>query len=235
MSNTKDLHDMSEMSNRGRAAVPRDNRARERQRVLTEAKMELLEARERGHANALREALRQHPAQADALLEFDLGLMAAAGYGVADADAPDVLNAAEAARARAFAAVFGASASQAASQAARSLQALRKARGVTLPGMAAALGLGMDVLGALEKGRIRAASVPQRLCDALAELLDTTAEQVNAALGVSVSPALRREQPGARTGAGASDVASQQLDFADVVLLSTSMTKEQRARWLAER
>jgi len=228
---------MSNTSKTGKSNMPRDHRQRAREYALTEAKMALLEARERGEAHALRHALRQHPAQADALLEFDLGLMATARYDDAEASAPDVLEAAEVARSRAFAAVFGGTASEPAlaAVAARSLLALRKARGASLPGMAAALGLGMDVLSALEKGRIRAASVPQHLCDALAELLDATAEQVSAALGMSVSPALRREQPGGGGGAARSDTAGQQLDFAEVVMLSTSMTSEQRARWLGER
>ncbi len=225
---------MRTTSKTGQSSMPHDNHQREH--ALTEAKMALLEARERGEANALRRALRQHPAQADALLEFDLGLRATASCGDTEASAPDVLEAAEVARARAFAAVFGATSQPApAPQAARSLLALRRARGASLPGMAAALGLGMDVLSALEKGRIRVASVPQQLCDALAELLDATAEQVNAALAVSVSPALRREQPGAAASASRGDAAAQQLDFAEVVMLSVNMTSEQRARWLAEK
>ena len=171
----------------------------------------------------------QHPAEADALTEFDLGLLATASYTDAEASAPDVLEIAERARARAFAAVFGAQATTAAQPAlaARSLKALRNARGLSLAALAAAVDLGLDVVSALEAGRIRLASIPQQLSEALGEALDATAEQIGAALAVNAAPALRRGQPGASTAA------NKQVDFTEAVMISQSMTPEQRARWLA--
>lgn len=200
-----------------------DGGAIKRDAALTEAKLALLAARERGDRDALARALSEHPAYADALTEFDLGLMATSSY-VDEANAPDVLEIAQKARTRAFKNVFGAQASSAA----LSLKALRTARNRSLSGLASLLGLGVDVVSALEAGRIRVASVPTRLLDALGEALDATAEQISAALMVNTAPALRRGQP------GASAAANKQLDFSDAVMLSQSMTQEQRARWLAE-
>ena len=210
-----------------------DGGAIKRDAALTEAKLALLAARERGDRDALARALSQHPAYADALTEFDLGLMATSSYAD-EANAPDVLEIAQKARTRAFRNVFGTQASSAAgaqpatAQAALSLKALRTARNRTLSGLASLLGLGVDVVSALEAGRIRVASVPTRLLDALGEALDATTEQISAALMVNAAPALRRGQP------GASAAANKQLDFSDAVMLSQSMTQEQRARWLAE-
>ncbi|HEX8995428.1 MAG TPA: hypothetical protein VF812_05320, partial [Ktedonobacterales bacterium] len=67
----------------------------------------------------------------------------------------------------------------------------------------------------------------QRLYAALAAAMDATAEQINAALSLSVAPALRR-------GQSSTAAQSKQIDFADAVMLSHSMTQEQRARWLAD-
>jgi hypothetical protein len=53
-------------------------------------------------------------------------------------------------------------------------------------------------------------------------------EQISAALAFDVAPAFRRGQPGAR------GAANLQIDFAEAVISSPSMTEEQRARWLAE-
>lgn len=197
---------------------------RKRDNKLTEMKLALVAAHERGDREALAHALREHPAHADALTEFELSLLATSSYTDEEANAPDVLEVAQAARARAFAAVFGAQASSVV----RSLKALRAARGVSLSALAATLGLGLDVLSALEAGRIRVASVPRRLSEALGEALDSTAEQISAALALNTAPALRRGRP------GASASANKQVDFADAVMVSQSMTSEQRARWLAE-
>jgi transcriptional regulator with XRE-family HTH domain len=205
--------------------------ARKRNGALTEAKLALLAARERGEPDALAHALRAHPTFAGALAEFDLALLATTGYE-AEANAPDVVEIAEAARSRAFSAVFGARPAVAEQPAVAplSLKALRQAQGQRLPALAERLGLGVDVLSALESGRIRVASVPRRLREALAEVLSATAEQISAALTVDLAPALRRGQP----GASARDTAAQQLDFRDAVMVSQSMTQEQRARWLAD-
>lgn len=199
-------------------------------KTLTEAKLALVAAHETGSPAPLAHALREHPAYADALTTFDLALVATTG-DVADANAPDVMEAAQAARARAFQAVFRAQPALAAQPtAAISLKAMRQAQGQKISALAARLGLGVDVLSALEAGRIRVASVPRRLCESLAEMLSATADQITAALTLEMAPALRRGQP----GAASQGAQPQQLDFRDAVLMSQSMTSEQQARWLGE-
>jgi transcriptional regulator with XRE-family HTH domain len=214
---------------RGRRTAARDAAA------LRNAKLTLVTAHERGEPDALASALRAFPAQADALGDFAMALTATESYND-EAITPDVSEIAARARARAFTAVFGATADVAPAPAtaqARSLKALRQARGVTMAAAARALGLGVDVLSALEAGRIRVATAPRRLTEALGELLDATADQINAALGAQVAPALRRGAlDAARTGA--SPETSEQLNFTDAVLLSKNMTAEEKARWLAE-
>jgi transcriptional regulator with XRE-family HTH domain len=198
------------------------------------AMLALVAARERHEPDALASALRAHAAHADALGDFAMALTATESYDSETLTA-DVLEIGAAARARAFRAVFGAAevAPAAAPAVTLSLKALRQARGVTLSAAARALGLGVDVLSALEAGRIRAASAPRRLADGLAALLDATADQIGAALGAQMAPALRR---GALDAAQthASPETSAQLDFADAVLLSQSMTAEEKARWLSD-
>ncbi len=214
--------------------------ADQRDRALTEAKLALVAAHAQGEPGALAQALRTHPAYADALTQFELALVATTGYDTI-ADAPDVVEIAEMARQRAFATVFGAqSAAVAQAQpaqatvAALSLKALRMAQGQKLTTLATRLGLGVDVLSALEAGRIRVASVPQRLRESLADLLNATGEQISAALTLDLAPALRRGQPGATSREAGQSAANQQLDFHDAVLMSQSMTQEQRAHWLSE-
>lgn len=201
--------------------------------ALTRAKMALAAAHEHGERDVLSRALRAHPAAADALSDFSMSLRATGSYED-EALTPDVSEIAAAARTRAFAAVFGAETADVASlagQQAATLKSLRQARGVTLTAAALALGLGVDVLSALEAGRIRVASAPRQLIDGLGELLDTAAGQVAAALGAYAAPAFRR---GALGGASADASAAPPVDFADAVLLSHNMTPEEKARWLAE-
>ena len=215
---------------RGRRGATRDSAA------LRHTKLALIAARERGEPDALARALRAHPAQADALGDFAMALTATSGYGD-ETLTPDVQEIASSARARAFTAVFGVEASAtvvvAAPAQARSLKALRQARGVTIAAAARALGLGVDVLSALEAGRIRVASAPRHLTDALGALLDATADQIGAALGAQLAPALRRGALDASRSQNAPE-SEAQLDFADAVLLSQSMTAEEKARWLKE-
>ena len=61
--------------------------ARKRDTRLTEAKLALVAAHERGDREALAHALREHPAHADALTEFELSLLATSGYTDAEANA----------------------------------------------------------------------------------------------------------------------------------------------------
>ncbi len=185
---------------------------------LKRAKLELVALREQGEAHGLRAVLARYPQHAAALIEFSASLTATSGY----ADVvltPETERLAAAARAAAVAAVFGAA------PAFSSLKALRNARQISLKSVAERLGLGVDVLSALEAGKIRARSVPARFLGALGAILDATADQVGAILGAQVvaAPAFRRA-----TGDGL----SSQLDFADAVRLSPSMSSEQKAQWL---
>ena len=95
-----------------------------------------------------------------------------------------------------------------------------------MPALAARLGLGVDVVSALEAGRIRAATAPARLLRSLGETLDTTADQILALLGAqpAVSPALRRAR------GAVSD--TEPLDFSEAVRLSPEMSEEAKADWL---
>jgi DNA-binding transcriptional regulator YiaG len=203
--------------------MPRVTKAQMRQDELTRAKLEMVAARERGE-DALRPALAQHPALAGELIDFSAALAATSSY--ADVElTPETEGVAMQARESAFAAVFGAPA-VAKAPAFASLKALRQARKVGMPALAARLGLGVDVVSALEAGRIRAASAPERLLRSLGEMLDTTADQILALLGAqpSVSPALRRAR---------GDVSdAEPLDFAEAVRLSPEMSEEAKADWL---
>lgn len=197
---------------------------------LMRAKMELVAARERGESGALGTLLAAHPALSAELVEFDAALIATTSYE-ADVLTPAVDTLAERARARAFSAVFTAPqpASAPAAVAERSLTILRKARNLTQVGLAKRLGLGVDVVQGLERGIIRAATLPERLLRSLGDALGTTAEQVQAIVQMQAAtlPALNRIK-----GGETSD--QPELDFAQAVRLSPNMTPEQKAQWLAE-
>jgi transcriptional regulator with XRE-family HTH domain len=196
-----------------------------RQDELTRAKLEMVAARERGE-DALRPLLAQHPTLAGKLIDFSAALAATSGY--ADVElTPETEAVALQARDHAFATVFEvATPVVAKAPAFASLKALRQARKVSMPALAARLGLGVDIVSALEAGRIRAASAPERLLRSLGEMLDTTADQILALLGAqpAVSPALRRAR---------GDVAdAEPLDFAEAVRLSPEMSEEAKSDWL---
>ena len=205
--------------------MPRITKAQMRQDELTRAKLEMVAAREHGE-DALLPLLEQRPALAGELIDFSAALAATSAY--ADVElTPETESVAMQARDRAFAAVFGAATPAVAkAPAVASLKALRQARKISMPALAAKLGLGVDVVSALEAGRIRAASAPERLLRSLGELLDTTADQIAVLLGSqpAVSPALRRAR-GAVSDA-------EPLDFAEAVRLSPEMSDEAKAGWL---
>jgi DNA-binding transcriptional regulator YiaG len=208
--------------------MPRVTKAQMRQDELTRAKLELVAAREHGE-DALRPLLAQHPALAGELIDFSAALAATSAYAGVELTSENEAIATQA-RERAFANVFGA-ATQAAAKAPAfaSLKALRQARKVSMPALAARLGLGVDVVSALEAGRIRAASAPERLLRSLGEILDTTADQIAALLGAqpAISPALRRAR---------GDVANAEpLDFAEAVRLSPEMSDDAKVEWLNAR
>ena len=137
--------------------MPRVTKAQMRQDELTRAKLEMVAARERGE-DALRPLLAQHPALAGELIDFSAALAATSAYAAIEL-APETEAVALQARDRAFAAVFGAAPAIVKAPAFASLKALRQARKVSMPALATKLGLGVDVVSALEAGRIRAASV----------------------------------------------------------------------------
>ena len=200
---------------------------------LLAAKMEMVAAREGGEAGAVLRVLTAHPNATAELTEFNAALVATSGYEREDLT-PAVEAIAARARARAFATVFAvartAPAESAGQRAMATLRALRRARGLTMKGLAARLGLGTDVVGGLESGYIRVASIPEKLVHGLSDALNATAEQVRLALQTqaSLAPALLRSHAGATVETPEQPV----LDFAQAVLLSPSMTEEQKATWL---
>ncbi len=196
-----------------------------------QAKMEIVAARERGEQGTLMRLLQSYPRYAMELTEFNAALVATSSYEQEELT-PETEAIAARARARALAAVFPAETATRTAPALATLKALRQARGLTIKVVAQRLGLGLDVLSNLEAGVIRAASVPERLLRLLSETLDATAEQVQMALQTqaAVAPALLRSTQGATRD----DAEQPELDFAEAVRLSPSMTGEQKARWLAE-
>ena len=113
---------------------------------------------------------------------------------------------------------------------AHTLKALRQAQRKSLREVARGLGLGVDVLSALEAGRIRASTVPERLLQRLSGLLDTAAGQVQAMLaGPTQAPAFLRSRQGERKDAAV----PEEMSFADAVRLSAEMSVEEKSTWLA--
>ena len=215
----------------GRATPPKRGQSGDA-RELTRLKMELVSGRDASDAGVLSRMVLAHPEYVAELAEFNAALIATGAYEHVVPTA-ETMGIAQRARARAFAAVFPAPATAEpaggfGARAVATLKALRRARGLTLSSVARQLGLGLDVVADLEAGVVRAASVPDRLTRALGDLLQTTAEQVRAVL---------ETQPVVRPGY-ARDPSSTQVipirDFAEAVRLSSSMTEEQKDRWLAE-
>jgi transcriptional regulator with XRE-family HTH domain len=215
----------------GRATPPKRGQIGDA-RELARLKIELVSARDAGETGVLSRMALAHPEYVAELAEFDAALIATSAYEH-EALTPETMAIAQRARARALAAAFPVAVTPGpaggfGARAAATLKALRRARGLTLASVARQLGLGLDVVSDLEAGVVRATSVPDRLTRALGDLLQTTAEQVRAAF--ETQPVLR---PGY-----ARDLSSTQeipmRDFAEAVRLSTSMTEEQKDRWLAE-
>ena len=206
---------------------------------LMQIKMELAAASEDGNKGALAAALTQHPAHAEELTAFYAALLATQGYDNAPIT-PAMGAIAERASVHAFATVFGSVGVAAAEQAApvataalaqtHTLKALRQAQRKSLREVARGLGLGVDVLSALEAGRIRASSVPERLLQRLSALLDTAAGQLQAMLaGPTQAPAFLRSRQGERKDAAT----PEEMSFADAVRLSAEMSAEEKSTWLA--
>lgn len=207
---------------------------------LMQAKMELAAASEQGNKGVLATILAQHPEYADDLTAFYAALLATQGYE--DAPLTPAMGAiAERASARAFASVFGLGASEqaapvaavstaAAVAQAATLKALRQAQRKSLREVARGLGLGVDVLSALEAGRIRASTVPERLLQRMSALLDTAAGQLQILLaGPAQAPAFLRSKQGERKDGDA----HEEMSFEDAVRLSAEMSAEEKSSWLA--
>lgn len=201
---------------------------------LMRLKRELVAARERGEQGALGRVVAAHPAFVGELAEFAAAMAATSGYERETLTA-ETMALAERARVRAMESAFPAATISPATEglgaraAAVTLKSLRRARQITLVAAARRLSLGLDVLQNLEAGLIRAASVPDRLTRALGDLLQTSADQVRAAIETQgmMRPALQRDRT---PGAGEPEM----LDFTDAVRLSPSMSDEQRHAWLDE-
>jgi len=208
---------------------------------LMQAKMELAAASEHGNKGILAAVLVQHPEHADELTAFYAALLATQGYE--DAPLTPAMGAiAERASARAFASVFGLAPSEQAVPVAAvstvaagvaqapTLKALRQAQRKSLREVARGLGLGVDVLSALEAGRIRASTVPERLLQRMSALLDTAVGQLQVLLaGPAQAPAFLRSRQGERKDGDA----PEEMSFDDAVRLSAEMSAEEKSAWLA--
>lgn len=191
---------------------------------------------ERAHG-ALRQAIQAFPQYADELTDFSAALIATPLLPEA-LPTPATEAVAERAYVRAFAAVFALAPAEVAAPAVAavatvvSLKALRSARGLSLKVVAERLGLGLDVLSALEAGRVAVSSIPDRLTRLLGETLDTAAEQVRAALDGqgTMMPAFQRS----RSGATKDGQALELLDFATLVRESPGMSDDAKAIWLSD-
>jgi DNA-binding transcriptional regulator YiaG len=209
-------------------------------RQLQQAKMELAAAHEVGEAALLRQMVLRYPAQLETLTDFVAGLRAT-DLGAREAALPlttEIESLTLRARQRALSAVFSAAAGpQSMAAPARTLGQMRAASGLSMVAFARRLALGADVVRKLEQGRIIAASVPQRLVEALSETLAVSTEQVWALLrgapGAGVQPALLRRRPVGKANQ-AEDQSVQPQTFAEAVQHSPSMTTDQRGAWLAE-
>jgi transcriptional regulator with XRE-family HTH domain len=196
---------------------------------LMQVKMELAAAIEDGRIGALATALQQHPTYAAELTAFYGALLATQGYENVPIT-PEIELLASRASARAFASVFGAATAQRVPASVATLKALRQARRKSMREVARGLGLGVDVLSALEAGRIRVNSVPQILLQRLSALLDTAAGELQTLLaGPAQAPAFRRSKEGERKD----DSARDEMSFDDAVRLSAEMSAEEKSTWLA--
>ncbi|HLW03148.1 MAG TPA: helix-turn-helix transcriptional regulator [Ktedonobacterales bacterium] len=209
-------------------------------RELQQAKMELAAAHAAGEAMLLRQVALRYPAQLETLTDFVAGLYATDvdEQGVALPVTADIEALTLRARQRALSAVFSAaSASPSSTVAVNTLAQVRKASGLSLVELARRLALGADVVQKLERGRITAASVPQRLVDRLAETLAVSKEQIWSMLrstpGTSVQPALLRQRSVGKVSQPEGQPVQEQA-FAEAVQHSPSMAAEQRAFWLEE-
>lgn len=199
---------------------------------LMRAKMELAAARERGEGNALTRLMASYPAYVGALTDFHAGLIATTGYEQ-EAMTPAIEGIALRARERAFAAVFPSAPATGLATVGQkvfgTLAEWRRSRNLGQVALAKRVGLGADVVSKLEHGKIRVASIPERLMHALGDALGATADQVRLTLEhqAALVPALLR---GPGEGRGTEEEPT--LDFAEAVRLSPNMTDDEKRPWL---
>lgn len=222
---TQEKRQTEQRSRRATTTVPTDQE-------LMQAKMEMVAARERGEHDALTRILARHSHHVGPLTDFHAGLLATTGYET-EPLTPVVEGIALRARDRAFATVFVTSPATTLAAVGQkvfgTLVEWRRARKLGQVALAKQLGLGADVVSKLEHGKIRAASVPDRLVHALAEALGATADAVRFTLQnqAALAPALLRDRS---TGGDAREEPT--LDFADAVRLSPNMSETEKSPWL---
>lgn len=201
-------------------------------RELIRAKFELVAAHERGERDVLPRLLASHAPHASELADFHAGLLATTGYE-REPIVPAIEGIALRARERAFAAVFpsppGVGLATVGQKVAETLAAWRRSRGLGQVALAKRLGLGADVVAKLEHGKIRVASIPERLLHALGEALGSTADQVRLTLEhqAALAPALMRNRGESQDGEE-----EPTLDFAEAVRFSPNMTGDEKRSWL---
>ncbi|HLZ21057.1 MAG TPA: helix-turn-helix transcriptional regulator [Ktedonobacterales bacterium] len=201
---------------------------------LMRAKMELVAARERGESDALTRILAGHQEHVSVLTDFHAGLLATTGYE-SEPLTPVIEGIALRARERAFATVFMAppvaGLVTVGQKVFGTLVEWRRSRKLGQVALAKQLGLGADVLSKLEHGKIRTATLPERLLHALGDALGATADMVRLTLEnqAALAPALLRDR-------GGSQQAEEEptLDFADAVRLSPNMSEHEKRSWVGE-
>lgn len=115
-----------------------------------------------------------------------------------------------------------------AAQTSQSLTDLRKARGLSIGAVARQIDLPVDLLHRIERGGVRAATIPAQLLQHLAAVLQQAEGTIQAALA---GPGLNTT--GVRLSAqdGTDVPADEVVDFADALAMS-SATDQQREAWL---
>ncbi|MCS6938462.1 MAG: helix-turn-helix transcriptional regulator [Roseiflexus sp.] len=155
-----------------------------------------------------------------AFLEFNLTL--------GELDEPAILSPAEeAAASRVMALARAAFERELSGEPVQNLTDLRKARQVTVGRLARQLKLPVDLLARLERGKVRVATIPERLIERLADALQTTTSTVQAALlappPVSAAARLNAED-------GIVEPEEPVVSFAQA-FADSAPTDEERAAW----
>lgn len=157
-----------------------------------------------------------------AFLEFNLTL--------GEPDAPAVLTAEQEARAgHVIALAQGAWEHELSGASAQNLTQLRNARQLTVGRLARQLTLPVDLLARLERGKVLVASVPGRLVEQLAQVLQTSAHAIQAALLAPPASATVRLSAVDGIVEGEEPVVSFARAFAE-----SEPTADEQAAWAAD-